>query len=245
MPQFAFGGGALYAVRTDIANASPVRFGALQNVQLDFSGDLKELYGQGQFALALARGKSKIEGKAQFAQINGALFNSLFFGQALTATQVQTAQNEAGTVPSGSGPTLTAVNAATFQSDLGVIYAATALPLTRVASSPAQGQYTVTTGGVYGFATADAGAAVQYSYTYGTSAGSAITISNPPMGQTPVFRAVFVEQYGGKQLTLQLNACVASKLTLPTKQDDWSISELDFQAQADAAGNIGSLSMAE
>ena len=79
MPQFAFGGGALYAVRTDIPNATPTKFGALQDVQLDFSGDLKELYGQGQFALALARGKAKIEGKAKFAQINGAIFNNLFF----------------------------------------------------------------------------------------------------------------------------------------------------------------------
>jgi hypothetical protein len=245
MPQFAFGGGALYAQRTDIPNATPIRFGALQNVQLSFSGDLKELYGQGQYALALARGKAKIEGKAQFAQINGALFNNLFFGQTLGAPQLLVADNEPATVPAVAPYTLSPANAAGFQTDLGVLYAQSGLAFARVASAPAQGQYTVSAAGSYGFAAADEGAAVLLGYSYAASGGTRITLTNPMMGSTPVFQVVFVEQYGGKQLTLQLNACVASKLSVPTKQDDWSISEIDFQAQADAAGNIGSLSLAE
>ena len=65
------------------------------------------------------------------------------------------------------------------------------------------------------------------------------------MGQTPVFQIVFNEQFGGKTLTLQLNACVAQKLSMPTKLDDWMMVELDFQAQADASGNIGFLSLGE
>ena len=35
MTQFAFGTGALYAVRTDISPTTPLRFGALQDVQLE------------------------------------------------------------------------------------------------------------------------------------------------------------------------------------------------------------------
>jgi len=244
MPQFAFGGGALYAVRTDIANATPTRFGALQDVQLDFSGDLKELYGQGQFALALARGKAKIEGKAKFAQINGAIFNNLFFGQTLATGQSLVAQNEPALVPAASPYQAAAQNAAAFALDLGVFYAQTGAPLTKVASSPAQGEYAVA-GGLYSFAAADEGAALLLNYQYSASTGTRIALGNPPMGLTPTFQAVFAEQYGGKQLTLQLNACVASKLSFPTKQDDWSISELDFQAQTDPAGNVGFLSLSE
>lgn len=244
MTQFAFGAGALYALRTDIAPTTPLRFGALQDVQIDFSSDLKELYGQGQYALALARGKSKIEGKAKFAQINGALFNGLFFGQTLGTTQLTIVQAEAGTGPSGGGAFAVA-HAGAFQADLGVVYAATGAPLTRVAASPATGQYTVSTGGSYGFAAGDAGVALLFAYSYLATAGTEIAITNQPMGQSPVFQAVFVEQFNGRQLTLQLNACVAAKLTLPTKLDDWAIPELDFRAQADAAGNIGSLSLSE
>ena len=245
MPQFAFGGGALYAVRTDVANATPTKFGALQDVQLDFSGDLKELYGQGQFALALARGKAKIEGKAKFAQINGAIFNNLFFGQTLTSGQSLVAQSEAAVVPTSAPYQATAQNGAAFGLDLGVFYALTGAPLTKVASGPAQGQYAVAASGLYSFAAADEGAAVLLNYEYTATTGTRIALGNPLMGLTPTFQAIFSEQYAGKQLTLQLNACVASKLSFPTKQDDWSISELDFQAQADAAGNVGFLSLSE
>lgn len=245
MPQFAFGGGALYAVRTDVANATPTKFGALQDVQLDFSGDLKELYGQGQFALALARGKAKIEGKAKFAQINGAIFNNLFFGQVLSTGQSLVAQSEPALVPGSAPYQVTAANGATFALDLGVFYAQTGAPLTKVASTPTQGQYAVAAGGTYSFAAADEGAALLLNYEYTAATGTRIALGNPLMGLTPTFQATFSEQYAGKQLTLQLNACVASKLSFPTKQDDWSISELDFQAQADAAGNVGFLSLSE
>ena len=244
MTQFAFGSGALYAVRTDISPTTPLRFGALQDIQIDFSSDIKELYGQGQYALALARSKTKIEGKAKFAQISGALFNGLFFGQSLAATQLVVVQSEAGAVPAGGGA-LSVAHASTFQSDLGVVYAATGIPLSKVSANPAAGQYSVSANGSYGFAASDAAAAIVFSYSYLASTGSEIAITNQPMGQSPVFQAVFVEMLNGKQLTLQLNACVAAKLTLPTKLDDWAIPELDFRAQADASGNIGSLSLSE
>ena len=198
----------------------------------------------GQYALALARGKTKIEGKAKFAQINGALFNGLFFGQSLAATQLTVVQNEAGTVPAGGGA-LSVAHASGFQSDLGVVYAATGMPLSKVSASPTTGQYSVSGNGSYGFAAGDAAAAIDFSYSYLANTGTEIAITNQPMGQSPVFQAVFVETFNGKQLTLQLNACVAAKLTLPTKQDDWAIPELDFRAQADAMGNIGSLSLSE
>jgi hypothetical protein len=46
-------------------------FGVLQDVSVDISGDIKELYGQNQFAEAVARGKAKISCKAKFGRING------------------------------------------------------------------------------------------------------------------------------------------------------------------------------
>jgi len=38
-------------------NPTPLQFGLLQEVQLEFKGDLKRLYGTQQFALSIARGK--------------------------------------------------------------------------------------------------------------------------------------------------------------------------------------------
>lgn len=244
MPQFGFGGGSLWGLRTDLAGAQPVKFGALQDVQLDFSGDLKELYGQNQYALALARGKTKVELKAKFAQINGAIFNNLYFGGTLTTAQSLVAESELGSIPSATPYTVTAANSASFLADLGVFYAATGLPLTPVASGPAVGQYSVAAG-TYTFSAADKGLAVLLDYTYGAATGAQLAIANPRMGLTPTFRAVFSQPFNGRQATFQLNSCVSSKLSFPTKQDDWTISEIDFQVGADPAGNIGLISFSE
>jgi hypothetical protein len=245
MAQFGFGGGTLYGLRTDISGAQPVKFGALQDVQLDFSGDLKELYGQGQFALAIARGKTKIELKAKFAQINGLIFNQLYFGQTLSTGQALVAESELGSIPSSSTYTVTAANSTAWTRDLGVFYAATGLPLAPVADAPAVGQYSVAAG-VYTFAAADKGLAVLLNYEYAaTASGSSIALANPRMGTTPSFAAVFSQSFNGKQATFQLNNCTSSKLSFPSKQDDWTIGEIDFQVAADAAGTIGTIGFSE
>jgi hypothetical protein len=65
------------------------------------------------------------------------------------------------------------------------------------------------------------------------------------MGTTPTFKATFYTTYSGAGTALRLNACTANKLSMPTKIDDWTISELDFSAFADASGTIGYLSTVE
>jgi hypothetical protein len=137
-------------------------------------------------------------------------------------------------------------NAATFTTDLGVFYLTTGLRLKKVASAPATGEYSVTAGGVYTFAAADTGLGVLISYTYTIAAtGSKIPFANQLLGVAPTFMAVLTERYDNKSLTLQLNACVANKLTFNTKQDDYTIPEFDFGAFADASNNVGSMSMIE
>lgn len=243
--QFNFGTGAVFGVRTDIANSSPVALGVLQDVEINFSFDKKPLYGSSQFAIANARGKGKIEGKAKAARIAAATWNALFFGQTLATGQTLAALNEAGSVPAATAYTVTAANSVKWVSDLGVSYANTGMPLTQVSGAPTTaGQYSVAAG-VYTFNVADAGLPVLLNYLYTATAGFTISLANLPLGTVPTWRAVFTSSYAGKQALLQLNACTSDKLTFPTKQDDWTIPELDFEAFADAAGNIGFLSLAE
>src|SRR5947209_15758676 len=158
---FHFGSGTLWGYPSGgnlAANPTPIKFGTLQDVNLEISGALKELYGQNQFAEAVARGKCKISGKAKFAQIVGKHVNDLFFGQTMSSGQKLTALDETQTVPGTSPYTVTVTNSAQFVDDWGVRYSATGLPLTKITSAPVQGQYSVS-GGTYTFAVADAGAA--------------------------------------------------------------------------------------
>jgi hypothetical protein len=247
--QLSFGSGALWGERTDLTGSGigPRQFGVLQDIQIDFDWTDKELYGQVQFPVAIARGQGKISGKAKFAQILGLLYSDIFFGTTAATGQFAVSELEAAVVPATTPFTVTVANAASYNDDLGVVYAANGRRFNRVASPSAAGQYSVNFAtGIYTFAAADANAGVLISYTYNTAAsGNKLTLTNQLMGTTPTFKATFYTTYNGEGTALRLNACTANKLSFPTKIDDWTISELDFMAFADASGTIGYLSTVE
>jgi len=244
---FHFGSGTLwgYPVAGNLAaNPTPIKFGTLQDINLEISGALKELYGQNQFAEAVARGKCKITGKAKFAQIVGKHVNDLFFGQAMNSGQKLTALDEAQAIPAGSPYTITVTNSGQFVDDWGVRYSATGLPLTKVTSAPVQGQYSVSSG-VYTFAAADASAAVLISYRYSSATGVQLNIRQQLMGFAPAFQILLNEQYAGKQANLLLYSCVAEKLSWATKNEDFLVPEFDFEAFSNAGGQVMDLYLAE
>jgi hypothetical protein len=253
--QLAFGAGALWGNRTDVTGSGigPDQFGILQDVQIDWDWTTRELYGQFQFPIDIARGQGKITGKAKFARIFGAIYGDLFFGQTPAAGQVTVSENEAATVPAATPYTVTVANAANFVDDLGVFYAGgnnAGNRFTRVTTPSAAGQYALNPAtGIYTFAAADAGAALLVSYLYNATSGKKLVLTNQLMGYTPVFKATFyttkTTQGVPAGLALVLNACTATKLSLPTKTDDYDIQEFDFSAFADAGGTIGTLSVNE
>lgn len=237
--QIGFASGVLIGTSLTAAVPTPRRFGILQDAQLDFTADLKELYGQKRYAIALAPGKTKVELKAKFAAIRGALFNDIYFGAASTpATQVLFADSESGSIPGSSTYIVTVSNSANFLTDQGVFYATTGAQLTRVASGPTAGQYSMSAG-VYTFAAADASKVVFISYTYSSTSGLQIPISNLAMGAGPAFSIVLSQPFDGRSATYTFNNCQAAKLSIPMKQDDFTINEIDFMIAADASGNIG------
>src|SRR3954463_6525269 len=98
MSQYMFGTGQLFA--TPVGGGAPLRFGALQDVSVDFNGDIKQLYGQYQFALDVARGKTKIEWKASSGNIDCNAFNQVFFGETVeTGDQLKQVINETSAIP--------------------------------------------------------------------------------------------------------------------------------------------------
>jgi hypothetical protein len=247
--QLSFGSGAVWGERTDVTGTGigPRQFGVLQDIRIDFDWTDKPLYGQLQFPVAVARGQGKITGTAKFAQILGLLYSDIFFGLTPATGQFAVSQLEAASVPAVTPYTVTVANAANYNDDLGVVYAASGRRFNRVTTPSAAGQYSVNfSTGIYTFSSADASAGVMISYTHSiASSGSKLTITNQLMGTTPTFKATFYTTYGGSGTALRLNACVADKLSLPTKVDDWTIHQLDFQAFADASGTIGYLSTVE
>lgn len=243
MSQYGFGTGELFGITSD-ANPTPVRFGTLQEINIDFNFSMKELHGNKQFPEAIGRTKSKIAGKAKMGRIYSGVFSSLFFNQAASTGQRKAVIDETGTIP-GTPYTVTVANSANFQEDLGVKFTSGGQYLTRVASSPTTGQYSVSAG-VYTFAAADTTKGVLISYTWNyTASGKLITVTSQLMGLSPTFKVILNNIYDSKQITVILYKCMSSKLTLPSKNDDFLVHDFDFEAMADDSGNIVTLSMEE
>lgn len=239
--EFGFGSGILTGLRNDNSGTNtPQRFGALQDVSVEFAGDIKELFATNQYPIDVARGKTKITAKAKVAEIKSAMYNDLFFGQTQSTGQLKYAYNESTTLGTGAASYTVSNSASTPLVDQGVFFASNGNQLNAVSSSPGSGEYTFTPAtGVYAFSTHSASLGILVNYTYTAATGKKISIGNPLMGNTPTFSATLFQQFEGNQVILVLNKCVSSRLSFPTRIDDYTIHDLDFSAFADSAGNVG------
>lgn len=241
-----FGTGVLFGLPNAgnlAANPTPMKFGVLQSVSIEFKADLKKLYGQKQFPVAKARGKIEVSGKASFAAMDAQAFNQLYFGQAAAAGQTIMAVDEPGTVPGVSTFIIQVSGHTTFVTDFGVVDTLTGRQLVKVVSAPATGQYSVDpTTGTYTFAAADANKAVLISYTSTlASVGTTITLSNQLMGFAPELRMFLFNTFRNERFGLELFSCTIGQLSIPTKQEDFWIADITFDAGVDASDQLGKL----
>jgi hypothetical protein len=250
VPQGLFGPGILWLTRTDVANATPVNVGYVNEFSTDFSFETKQLFGQNQFALLAARGTAKSTGKIKAATMSGIALNSMLFGGTWTAGTQYDATVDAN-VACPVTPfhvTPTPPSSGTFNQDLGVVNAVTGEPLTLVTGTPTLGQY-AQSAGVYTFSSADnvAGTIVNinYAYTYTSGAtGQNQTIVNNLIGTTPTFQLDYKTILYGATYYLRLFQAIASKWTMNHKITDFAMPEYDFEFFANASQNIAILSLA-
>lgn len=235
MAQFNFGVGQLFIVPPG-ANPTPVNVGTLQEVSLDISRDIKEMYGANAFPEDAALGKGKVSGKAKTGRIQGNLISTLLAGSTSTTGQTASANNELSTIPATPYQVTTA-NAATWTQDGGVYDYTAGKWLSRVASAPATGQYSVALG-VYTFAAADTNHQVGIYYSYTVATGTTVALGNQLMGAITQFQLVVSNTYNGKSTGYKLFGVVFPKLSMAGKNDDYTVSDVEFQAFADATGKI-------
>jgi hypothetical protein len=246
--QLIFGIGALWGTRSDVTGVGPDQFAVLQDNSVDFTFEVKELYSQLGFPIDIARGKGKISGKAKVARVFAALYADIFFGASVATGEDNVSENETYTLAAG---TLTVTYHTGYVADLGVFYLSGAqLRFTYGTAAPAApGAYSTGTNGVYTFYTGDIGATLGISYVYTDASGKTITITNNFMGYTPTFIGTFYQQRATQgssgQLTLRLNECVSSHLTIPSRIDDYAIQDFDWQAFSSGNNTIGTISTSE
>jgi hypothetical protein len=227
MAVIEFGTGLLYATPNAgnlPVDPSPTRL-LLQEVSIDFKGDLKKLFTQYQMPIATARGKIDITGKAKIVDYDPDPINQLFWAQSVAAG-IQIPVDQEVDTPTGAGVTTTVANNATFAQNNGVYYSggtkAGALllqaPTGTTQASLTTGLYTVnTTSGVYTFSTADNNIAMAISYTYTNSTrGKTISLANQTMGYAPVCAVDMWGIFRSKYLGIRLNSCTFGSWTYPS-----------------------------
>lgn len=253
-----FGTGTLIAQQTQdslgnlLRFPASVRLGTMQDISVDIDVDLKTLYGSQRYPISVAQGKAKIEIKAKYAEINGAILGRLQFGKTPTAGIRSVVHDHAFIVPASAagGQAVEVIveppDEGTFFADLGVVEGATGDQLERVAPSqtaaPGAGEYSVTNG-TYRFAPSEHARELLVSYEYraASSKGQIFELTNDVMGPTPAFTLMLKNSFDGKNLVMKLNRAVSSKVSLPFKSDDYAVYDLTAQAFADAAGQVGYL----
>lgn len=255
MAQYAFGAGSMYitplqdSTGAAVANPTPMKLMDLQEGAFDFGAESKKLFGQNSYPAAVGIAKRNIGVKIKQARVLAKAWNALFFGQTVTAGIIGIRTDTTGTAIPTTPFTITVTPPAsgTFSADLGVLDA-NGIPMTRVASAPAAGQYSVnTTTGAYTFASADTGKIVyiNFKYTATSTTASRQTVTNQPMGYAPLFSCDLSVIYQGKETYFGLPACMASKMGIAFKNDDFAIPEFEFEAMDNGTGNVMSWSSSE
>ena len=244
MPNFQFGAGVLIAIPdagNTAANPTPTQLGVMQNASIEFKADLKKLMGQNQFAVATARGKVDVTGKATLSLFDPNMINQLFFGQGQAVGVSRLALNEAHTLAAGTSATVQATNHATYKQDYGVINAATSLNMIKAAGgSPAIGQYSVDANGNYTFNAAETATQVLLSYlaTDATN-GTTITLTNQLMGYAPQCGLILYNTFRNKMFAVQLNNATFGQVSIPTKQEDFWTMDVTFDCSCDSSNILG------
>jgi len=249
MVAYNFGVGNWFCKRTDTANQIPTLLGVLQDMEIDIDRTLKELVGQYALPVDVAQANMKISGKGKYAQVAAGNINNTILGQSISSNSgFQIASPEAATP---TATTFTVSHGATFSEDLGVRYPSTGNPLQPVAATPSTGQYIAGAAGVgqYTIASGDISVALDVYYSYTVTTMQMISAVNQVMGQGTTFELIGSNTYNvcgtNKVISIKLNQCKASKTSMPFKNVDYLMFDLEFQAFADCSGAWGTIAMTD
>ena len=216
-------------------NPTPVQVGILQDVSIESSVTLKSLYGSLQFPADVASAERKLSGKAKSGLLSSALYTNFYTGSTAETGSTLMAAGEAATVPSPAA-SVTVLNSATWVSDLGVYDTTSGVWLARGAVA-ASGIYTVSAG-VYTFASPQATHTLKMYYDYTQVGGQTISITNQLMGSGTVFGLTLYNSYQSKTFGMRFPSAIIGKLSSGLKNNDHTLTDIDFEIFADSTGNV-------
>lgn len=213
---------------------TPMQFGLLKDISLDWERKYVEENGQWQYPVVVGGGQASLKGKVGSVSIFGGATGQIMSTTPATGINLGI-PGEISTVPAPSGPyTVTVTNSATWVADYGVLDLSTGLWMTRASTATGTGVYAVSAG-VYTFNSADASKKVSIAYTYSSAAvGKTNAVVNAAMGIATGYQLFLCSPIsGGKIFGVTIYSAFFPKMSLALKPDGFVANNIDFFATED------------
>ena len=237
MADIIFHSGEIKVISRASAIATPRDLLTIQETSFDFKGDIKNLMGEGQFAVDSAVGSIEISMKCKNGQLNPTTFADIYFGKSIAQNGEMYVKAEPITVAAG---TATLAGGALSAQDLGVYNSVTGLQYTRVANAPAAGQYVWGANGVLTFNVSENAQVLLASYikTDNTTMQS-FTANNELAGTTVTLEAFFHKKMrDGRQFNMHFYNVIIPSLNFAYKINDYTMPDFTMQAFADPVKGV-------
>lgn len=182
-----------------------------------------------------------------YSKIVPAAFTGAMAATTLTVSAITVGSLTVGQIIAGAGVTAGTSIVAQLTGTPGGIGTYTASVSQTVASeamTSAAGllQYSGPASGVYTFATGSNGLTLTFRYSKSQTVGRSVDLTNQPMGLSTKFQLNMYNRStsnAGKTFGVRLYAVVFPKFSLPMKNTEFTLPDLDFECLADVNGRIG------
>jgi hypothetical protein len=222
-------------------------YGAMSDITVSLKIDLKEIWSEGGFPVAVGDGHRSIDVTGSHYTLSLDTLAADLGISAPTSGNRAIVYDETLTL-SGSPKTGTVTQGAAYIAGTMVLYVG-GRRYAIVASAPVSGiSATVSAAGVITLASGDTATAAVATYAYTDANGSLITIANTYQNSSTPYQLVATKRDIAPdgsigQLILTLNACRAGGMDWSWNEGAWTVYKRTFKAYADASGIVGTAQM--
>jgi|GEM_PF-4790777 len=250
--KLAFGSGRVFYLPAGASQYS--KYGNVQEFSIDWKVDLKEIFDENGFPLAVFDAHKTIDLSVKHFALRLDGLSNDFAQNAQVSSTSAFSIDEPVTVPASSPYTFALAQGAQFVSgtlDLVMYVGANKNPVTysivSAGSEVAGSAASVSAAGVITFASGDAGLTGKATYQYTDANGKQITIVNTYQNSIPSYKLVFLKRDKSPidssigQLIVTLNAVRFGGLKQSHKEGSETVYERTLKAFADPTGTIGTI----
>jgi hypothetical protein len=236
-----FGTGRLFALPP---GGNRIPYGKMADISVDIKVDLKEIYGEGGFPIAVADAHRSIDVTGKHYTLSLDTIATDLGLVAPVASTTAISYDEVGTIVTHA---YQLSQHATYVVGTAIVYVGAIRYKIVTAGSEVAGSACSITSGTVTFSASDTATTCSVTYAYTDASGTSITLLNNFQNSATPYQLVCskrdISPIDGSvgQLIATFNAARAGGIKLDWKEGDWTTYERTFKCYADVNGIVGTL----